>query len=368
MIKRIIRILTVLLFLMIIVILGAQLYSKRTVAPAGEQVDRNPAKTGVFRIAFGSCNKQWKPNFMWRAVLNGKPDLWIWLGDSIDAATEDMEYLKSQYEKQKQKPEYAELMKACPIIGTWDDNDYGMKNGNKHYSKKIESQQLFLDFIDEPKDSPRRKQEGVYASYIYGNPGKRIKVVLLDLHYNADAPGPESDLLGEKQWKWLEYELKDSKNDVVLLGSSLQLLSSEHPFEHWGNYPKSRERILRLLAAAKPKLTVILSGDRHLGEISRWNDSGLPYPHYEITSSGLTHHVDFFYHLRAFFSPEMNQYRVEALFCDKNFGVIDVDFVTGLPVVSLQIRDQDNQIQRRSSHSAFSSNALIQPSSLSDPL
>jgi alkaline phosphatase D len=343
--KRTVRILTLLLSFTILFIVGAQLYSVRTVAPEGDQIDQNPAKPGVFRIAFGSCNKQWKPNYMWKAIINCKPNLWIWLGDSIDAATDDMQYMQSQYEKQN--PDYVELRKKCQIIGTWDDNDYGMKDGNKHYAKKAESQQLFLNFIDEPKDSPRRKQEGVYASYVYGEPGKRIKVILLDLRYNADGPGPESDLLGEKQWQWLENELKDSKDDVVLLGSSIQLLSCEHPYEHWGHYPKSRKRILQLLADAKPKLAIILSGDRHLGEISKLDGSSLPYPLYEVTSSGLTHHVDFFYHLRTFFSPEKNRYRVENPFYRKNFGVIDIDLSGKLPMGQVQIRDQENHIQRQ---------------------
>ncbi len=333
--------------LIVIAILVAQLYSTRTVAPTGDQIDRDPAKPSVFRIAFGSCNKQWKPNYMWRAIVNCKPDLWIWLGDSVDATTEDMGYLRSQYEKQKQNPEYAELRKRCPIIGTWDDNDYGMTNGTRHYAKKAESQQLFLDFIDEPKKSPRRKQEGVYASYTYGKPAGRIKVILLDLRYNADEPGPESDLLGTKQWQWLESELRDSKDDIVLLGSSIQLLSHEHPYEHWGNYPKSQKRILQLLADAKPKLTIVLSGDRHLAEISQSDDSNLQYPLYEVTSSGLTHHVDFFYHLRAIFSPEKNRYRVGELFYEKNFGVIDINLSTGPLGISLQVRDQGNNIQRQ---------------------
>ncbi len=339
------KIMGLLMALIMIAILAAQLYSTRTVAPMGYQNDHNPAGPGVFRIAFGSCNKQWKPNYMWRAIVNCKPDLWIWLGDSIDAATEDMGYLRSQYEKQKQNPEYAELRKRCPIIGTWDDNDYGMKNGTRHYAKKAESQQLFLDFIDEPKDSLRRKQDGVYASYRYGNPGKWIKVILLDLHYNADARGPDSDLLGNDQWEWLESELKNSRNDIVIIGSSLQLLSSEHPYEHWGNYPKSRKRILQLLAAAKPKLAIIISGDRHLAEISKLDDRRLPRPLYDVTSSGLTHHVDFFYHLRAFFSPEKNQYRVGKLFYGKTFSVMNIDLSKTCPVVNQQIRDQENRIQ-----------------------
>jgi len=138
----------------------------------------------------------------------------------------------------------------------------------------------------------------------------------------------------------------------VIIGSSIQLLSSEHPYGHWGDYPKARARVLRLIADVRPKLTVILSGDRHLGEISRSDDPGLPYPLYEVTSSGLTHHVDFIYHFRSFFSPETNRYRVGTLFYEKNFGLVDIDWSAGSPIVSFQIRDLENHTQRQASVSA----------------
>ena len=133
----------------------------------------------------------------------------------------------------------------------------------------------------------------------------------------------------------------------MVLGSSIQLLPSEHPYDHWDNYPRARKRMLQLLADSKTKLTVILSGDRHLAEISRADDTGLPYPLYEITSSGLTHHVDLTYHLRSFASPETNRYRVADLFYDKNFGLVDIDWSPGSPIHSLQIRDQENRVQRQ---------------------
>jgi alkaline phosphatase D len=342
----------------LVLVLAVWIYAIQSDAPVGEQADSVPKKPGVFRIAFGSCNKQWKPNYMWRAILNCKPDVWIWLGDSIYAPTEDMGYLKSQYEVQKQKTEYQQLVRSCRVIGAWGDNDYGMKNGNGSYSKKAESQQLFLDFVDEPKDGPRRKQNGIYTSYVFGQPGKQIKIVLLDEFYNAQQAGPDSDLLGEEQWMWLADELEGSQDKVVVLGSSIQLLPSEHPYGHWGNYPKARQRLLQLLRDRKPKLTVILSGDRHLAEISKLEDSGFGYPLYEVTSSGLTHHVDFIYHLRSFFSREGNRYRVEPLFYQKNFGLVDVDWSGGVPTLSFQIRDQENQVQRQQRFAATQADSL----------
>ena len=41
------------------------------------------------------------------------------------------------------------------IIGTWDDHDYGLNDAGKEYDGKDFSQQLMLDFLDEPSDSLR---------------------------------------------------------------------------------------------------------------------------------------------------------------------------------------------------------------------
>jgi alkaline phosphatase D len=83
-----------------------------------------------------------------------------------------------------------------PIVGIYDDHDYGVNDGNIHYSRKHETQEILLDFLEEPPDSQRRKQEGIYTSYImndddhhHDGDGKthRIKIILLDIRYHQDA-------------------------------------------------------------------------------------------------------------------------------------------------------------------------------------
>jgi alkaline phosphatase D len=43
-----------------------------------------------------------------------------------------------------------------------------MNDGGAEYADRKESQQVFLDFVEEPADSLRRSQEGIYASYNLG--------------------------------------------------------------------------------------------------------------------------------------------------------------------------------------------------------
>jgi alkaline phosphatase D len=121
-------------------------------------------------IAFGSCNREDKEQPLWRVIVGNRPQLWIWLGDNVYGDTEDMDTLQAKYYRQRSNPGYQLLAVSAPIIGIWDDHDYGVNDGGKEYPKKKQSQQLMLDFLGEPKNSPRRKQAGAYASYTYGRP------------------------------------------------------------------------------------------------------------------------------------------------------------------------------------------------------
>ncbi len=298
----------------------------------------------VFRIAFGSCSKHDLPQPLWKHIVAEKPDVWIWLGDIVYADTRNMDKMKSYYDIQKRKPWYQQLLKTCPVIGVWDDHDFGINNGGVSYPMKTESQALLLDFLDEPAVSPRRKREGVWASYEYVFENRRIKIILPDERYFRDKPGKNADILGETQWRWLENEIYSDSADITFFSSSSQVLPNEHWSEMWGDYPKSRERLLRLFRDSEKSGLIILSGDRHWGEISRMNDSPTGYPLFEITSSGMTHYKSW---LANTFLPTTNRYRIGGTYRDLNYGLIDIDFRKEPVTMNFEIRDQFNIVRLR---------------------
>jgi alkaline phosphatase D len=53
-----------------------------------------------------------------------------------------------------------------PIIGVWDDHDFGADNSGKEYQGKVKQKEMYLDFIGEPPNSQRRlAHEGTYQDY-----------------------------------------------------------------------------------------------------------------------------------------------------------------------------------------------------------
>ncbi|MBU0678507.1 MAG: alkaline phosphatase family protein [Verrucomicrobia bacterium] len=291
-------------------------------------------------IAFGSCNKHDAPQEYWSVIDSNNPDLWIWLGDIVYADTEDMPVMESKYDAQFSNVNYRVFRENTQIIGIWDDHDYGENNAGKWYPRKRESQQLLLDFLEAPPDDIRRMQEGVHIAYEFGSGKRRVLVILLDVRYHADRPGEDADILGEEQWRFLEHELKQSRAQLVLIGSGIQVLSQEHKWEKWANFPRSRERLLKLIQQSGVEGVVFLSGDRHMHEISVMNDETTPYPLIDITSSGLTHSYP---ELLA----EKNPYRAGDMYTGKGFGLITIDWDSEMPTASLQIRDLQNRIRNQ---------------------
>jgi alkaline phosphatase D len=300
-----------------------------------------------YSIAFGSCNKQDQPNVLWAPILKHKPDLWIWGGDNIYSDTDDMQKLESDYKVQLANKDYQKLQASTKILGTWDDHDYGLNDGGLEFEMKKESQQKFLDFFGVSQTDERRTREGVYHSELLHHKKGDIKIIILDTRYFRSAlttdtltkkrftPNRYGDgtILGDKQWQWLERELKTSKADFNIIVSSIQFLSNEHGFESWGNFPHEVDRLKKLIADANAKGVLILSGDRHISEFSRTKLEGLDYDLIDFTSSGLTHAY-------SKFSGETNPYRVGEVVSEISFGLLKFDFEKHS--ILMEIRGKDD--------------------------
>lgn len=143
---------------------------------------RGPATADepLTRIALGSCARQNLEQPIWDPIVAAKPDLFLFLGDNIYGDSKDIQVLRSKYAQLAAKPGYQRLKATCPILATWDDHDYGADDAGAEYPLKVESQKLFLDFFDEPVDSPRRQREGIYDAKVFGPSGQRVQILLLD--------------------------------------------------------------------------------------------------------------------------------------------------------------------------------------------
>jgi len=303
------------------------------------------------KIAFGSCGYQDEPLPIFNEIVKHHPDLFIFLGDNIYGDTNNMDTLKAKYHRLGAKKSFQNLVNSTEILATWDDHDYGDNDGGRHYPLKEESKEIFLEFFNEPPNSERRNHEGIYDSYEYHLGGKIIQIILLDTRtfrdnlqnyqgelkndsryfYSLDySPHqkPDSTMLGEKQWIWLDQQLQE-KADLRIIGSSTQFGIEYNGYEAWANFPHEQKRFLNLIKKNKTNGVVFISGDVHYAEISKLDSPGL-YPIYDVTASGLSSTWDF---------ATPNNHRIEGPVMDNNFGLLTIAFNGSHPHIKVEIWD-----------------------------
>jgi len=311
------------------------------------------AEDPVTRIACGSCFKPERDNGIFKVIAAEKPQAFLFMGDNIYADTTDPEVMEEKYRRLNALPDYAAFAKSVPIIPNWDDHDYGLNDAGREYEMKETSAKLFFDAFKFPADHEARKTPGIYHSVMMGPEGKRLQIINLDTRYFRSANvqekvngrktyipqvGPKATMLGDAQWKWLAGELKKPA-DLRIIVSSIQVIATEHRFEKWSNMPDERKRLIELLRESKSGPTLLLSGDRHLAEVSRLkaSETKLPFDLYEMTCSGMSH---------AGAPDDPSPTRVPETYTRAvNYGVIDIDWSKEKPSLELLIKNAEGKTE-----------------------
>ena len=209
-------------------------------------------------IAFGSCNRDELPQPLWPIIAEENPDLWIWAGDNIYADwheradgqreqfTVNREWVTQRYAAQFNKPVYTAFREETPIIGTWDDHDYGRNNAGAEYELKEVTRDLALSFMEAYLLVIRAgNAKGLYGAYDFGTKGKMTKVILLDNRYFASGKKPTSGAPRTGSARLAGNDSSESEADLHILVSGIQIISEEHRWEKWADYPKTRAWLLK---------------------------------------------------------------------------------------------------------------------------
>ncbi len=309
----------------------------------------------VTRIAMGSCADQEKSQIIWEAIVELKPELFLFLGDNVYADTEDMGEMKAAYRMLGEKPGYQKLLETCPVLAIWDDHDYGVNDGGAEYPAREGAEKEFHRFFETPTDADIRKWRGIYdVDYFETENGDRLQLIRLDTRYfrselvelpERSRNGPydrnrdeNATVLGQEQWAWLEKVLSEPA-DLRVIATSIQFLPQDHHWELWENFPHERKRLLKLLEDSETGPVIFVSGDRHMGEIMKLSvdDPDSPgFPVYEMTTSGLTN-------AGGGMKGEPNRHRVSPTnFQSRNFGFMLIDWAKRS--VQLELRDVDGKL------------------------
>ena len=305
-------------------------YQYRLIANDGVVTGKSTQKfrtsgAAKFRVAFGSCAGDWGPDpsqSIFKTIAAQHPQWFLWMGDNIYYSRarqewNDIEMMRERWAIQRSLPHLQELLSSTAHASTWDDHDYGPNNSDKTYFLREESFELYKSYWPNPYFGS--DNDGVYfALHLNG-----VDVFMLDTRFNRQPnklDAKDKELLGERQWRWLEGELRDSTASFKIIVSGMQLLAEYHPYESWAMFDSEKQRLLNYVNDNKINGVVLLSGDRHIGEILR-DDLVFDYPLIEFTSSPLAAGVG------GSTSDEIATRRIaNSEITAEHFGILDFDF------------------------------------------
>lgn len=247
------------------------------------------------KVATASCMSDaflLEAHKMWKALVEAKPDLVMLIGDNVYAEGDSRfkgelpeEALWIRYGETFQTLDYYRTPDLIPTVVTWDDHDYGMRDGDATNPYKEDAKRTLEAFYSQtPSDSFPEFIAGPGVSSRLDAFGHRF--LLLD---NRSFRGETH--FGPEQENWILQQTVTSSNaensKPVWLISGDQWFGAYHRFESYeGRHPKSFKAFLNQLRKATQPI-LFMSGDRHLNEVMRIEKDILGYETYEFTSSAL---------------------------------------------------------------------------------
>jgi alkaline phosphatase D len=311
----------------------------------------------ISRILVGSCLDEEKgDNETLRSVAATPADLFLMIGDNVYGDSDgdayrtgdaDLTELRESFSDLAARPDFQAVRKAHPMMVAWDDHDYGLNDGGKHFAFRRLSERIHERFWG-LANKDVGAWPGTYYARSFGPEGKRTQIIMLDTRFfrsdltdtdDASVKGkerympssdPNQDMLGNDQWTWLENELQKPA-DLRLIVSSIQVMSDAHGWEAWSRLPAERQRLYRLIRETGAQGVVFVSGDRHTGFLYKADDL-LPYPVYELTASSFNKSY-------RDTTDEMDARQIGAVYPKENFGSLDINWDEGTVTLAIHASD-----------------------------
>ncbi|MDP6410005.1 MAG: alkaline phosphatase D family protein [Planctomycetota bacterium] len=221
----------------------------------------------VTRIAFGSCAHEGRFPIqpIWSRIARSNAEVMVLLGDTPYIDSTDLTVQRRRYrEFYGALPQMQALLRHTPFYATWDDHDFGRNDTTGILPGKENSRRAFIEY--HANAGYGSGDEGIFTRFRRG----AIEVFLLDTRWFAGTEASPYDegrngLLGTRQWKWLEQELRASGATFKVLACGMIWNGATRPGkrDHWGTYPGERQAVFDLVGEHSIPGVVLVGGDIH---------------------------------------------------------------------------------------------------------
>ncbi len=200
-----------------------------------------------------------------RMGLLGIDQLYL-MGDTPYIDSADLTTIRQKHRELLKDPFLAALGRHTPVVGTWDDHDFGLNNSNgvSFAYGKPNTRRGFVEY--RAHDQFGTGTEGVYNKVDHGP----IEVFLLDPRwFSQTGPSPvdpsQTTCFGPAQWDWLLSSLRHSQATfkVLAMGQIWQdkkNSETDDMFTYW----YERDALLNMIRDERIPGVVLLGGDIHV--------------------------------------------------------------------------------------------------------
>ncbi len=293
------------------------------------------------KVAFASCFFYYdRPAPALDAIRAECPDVFVMAGDNCYYVQGEWSSPEAMVRAQLRNRNHAgmrRLAERTPVLGIWDDHDFGPNDSDGRFENKAASLDVFRRFWAQ-RDHGTEAITGIFSTVRMGP----VELFLLDGRYHR-LQG--SQILGQPQLDWLFERLAASTAPVKLLVSGSQLLPEAAATLDWECWrrdaPGELDLLIAFLAEHDIRGVVFASGDVHLGyllhEAGRKLPGGRVGPElWELTASPLANDL-WTETIAGLGRPD--RFIVEEIE-SVNYGVIDVDLDRTGQEIRLVLKDE----------------------------
>ncbi len=250
--------------------------------------------SSALRFAICSCmdHKLHQPE-IWKNLILQKPQMILFTGDQVyvdrDLPVNGVTpaHLWKKFCDARATLEIYFSKTLIPIIGTWDDHDFGVNDGNSiNFPLIKESQNNFLSFMAQKESYCRAliRGPGISSAFKFG---PQLFILTDGRSFRKEADSRDRFAhWGEAQEKWMLDLIRNHQGSTWLVNGSQifpsflrrESMSAHHPVQFQG---------LLLELKSMPSKVVFITGDIHYSEISQIESSDIGYKTYELTSSSV---------------------------------------------------------------------------------
>lgn len=251
----------------------------------------NPKAAVCSCSRIGMLSPDDKSRSMWDRLMDEKPDAILFLGDIVygdNAVQAVLKFLFNYHPKflqiQKrfieswQQERLYRQPKLIPLFSIWDDHDFGFEASDKKNPFKDKMLKLFRSYYPVP-EKYTSVEHGPGASYSFRLFDR--KVIMLDNRSFLSVKG--HSLLGLKQIKWMEEQIKNERD--VIISSGMSIIDTgglHHSIQR--NSPVEWHRIKNIFVKY-PVKAVFLTGDVHFSEVRDVPQHILGFKTFQVVSS-----------------------------------------------------------------------------------